>query len=267
MGRVGILQNVAIEHIESFWPRYLSQTAIERAGYFSSADVGLAGQFTMPNKMGEVYATIVNGPGYQSRERDRFKDYAIRLSLTPLANSTDMPLLRTFTVTAWGYKGATSSTLVNTGPVGEALDRSRAGVFVGIKDPRLVVGGEFAQRHDEADAGASAGARTTSATTGRLLSALTVVRPLAFRAANGKSPFGIVARYDRVTPTAESTGIVPVPSSSNSYHTVIAGLFYDLSQKAQLALDYQESLNAPSGTTGSSLTQSKGYYAHFKVDF
>ena len=40
--RLGILQNVAIEHIETFWPRYLSQTAIERAGFFSSADVGLA---------------------------------------------------------------------------------------------------------------------------------------------------------------------------------------------------------------------------------
>ena len=40
--RLGILQNVVIDHIESFWPRYLSQTAVERAGFFSSADVGFA---------------------------------------------------------------------------------------------------------------------------------------------------------------------------------------------------------------------------------
>ncbi|MDB4899316.1 MAG: hypothetical protein JWN53_1124, partial [Gemmatimonadetes bacterium] len=48
MGRIGILQTVLIEHEESFWPRYLSQTAVERAGYFSSADAGIAGQYTMP---------------------------------------------------------------------------------------------------------------------------------------------------------------------------------------------------------------------------
>src|SRR3954470_9675735 len=152
-GRLGILQNVVTEHEENFWPRYLSQVALERAGYFSSADVGVAGGTPLPNKMGEVYATIVNGPGYTSRERDRFKDFAIRLSLTPLANNTSYPLLQTFTITGWGYKGAVASAFVNgglgqVGPVGEALDRSRAGVFVGIRDPRLVLAGEFGARHD-----------------------------------------------------------------------------------------------------------------------
>src|SRR5258708_17941622 len=106
--------------------------------------------------MGEVYATVTNGRGYPSRETDRFKDYAVRLSLTPLANNKDMPLLQTFTITAWGYKGATASAFVNggtgqNGPIGEALDRSRAGLFVGIKDPQLVVAGEVSHRHDNGD--------------------------------------------------------------------------------------------------------------------
>ena len=35
-GRIGILQNVVIEHTDSFWPRYLSQAATERAGFFWS---------------------------------------------------------------------------------------------------------------------------------------------------------------------------------------------------------------------------------------
>jgi len=136
LGRIGILHNVVIDHEENFWPRYISTTPVERAGYFASADMGLAGQLTLPNKMGEVYTTIVNGPGYTSRENNRFKDYAIRLSLTPLANNTDMPLLQTFTITAWGYKGATSSSFVGggtgqVGAIGEALDRSRGGIFVG----------------------------------------------------------------------------------------------------------------------------------------
>ncbi len=272
--RLGILQNVAIEHIETFWPRYLSQTAIERAGFFSSADVGLAAGGTLPNRMGELYATVTNGPGYASRERDRFKDYALRLSLTPLANNASLPLLQTFTLTAWGYKGATASGFVNggpgqVGPVGEALDRSRAGLFVGIRDPRLVLGGELAMRRDGGDAGANTplSPRTATTTTGRVLSGLAVVRPFAFSNASGKSPFGLVGRYDRVTPTASTSGIAVAPPTSNSYHNLIGGVFYDLNQKVQFALDYQESLAANNDLSSAPPSQSKGYYLHFMVNF
>ena len=267
LGRVGILHNVVIDHQETFWPRYLSTAAIERAGYFSSADAGIAGQFTLPDKMGEVYATITNGPGYVSRETDRFKDYAIRLTLTPLASNKDMPLLNTFTISAWGYKGATASACVVAGCtggfVGEALDRSRAGLFVGIKDPRLVLAAEYAQRHEDGEV-APQTARAKTETTGHLLSAFTVVRPFAFTNASGKSPFGIVARYDMVTPNATSVGFST--TTDNAYHTAIAGLFYDLNAKIQLALDYQESL-AATASTAAPPAQSKAYFAHFQVAF
>jgi hypothetical protein len=268
MARVGILQNVVIEHVETFWPRYISQSPVERAGYFASADVGLASQLTLPNKLGEVYATIVNGPGYTTRERDRFKDYAIRLSLTPLANQTDMPLLQSFTVSAWGYKGATASSFVAAG-VGEALDRSRAGVLVGIKDPRLTIAGEFAQRHEDGEQGATAAVRNKTEVTGRLLSGYTTIRPFAFTNASGKSPFGLLARYDAVTPASSTSGFVSpaAPLTDNAYHVFIGGLFYDLNQKAQFALDYQEALNSENSLGVAPPTQSKTYYAHFVVNF
>jgi hypothetical protein len=273
-GRIGILQNVIIDQMENFWPRYLSQAATERAGFFSSADVGLATLVTLPNKLGEVYANVVNGPGYTTRERDRFKDIGIRLTLTPLANQPASSLVQTFTISAWGYKGATASGFVNggvgqVGAVGEALDRSRAGIFVGIRDPRLVLGGEIAQRHDGGETGLNtvASPRGTTETTGRMLSGFTVVRPLAFVNASGKSPFGVVARYDRVSPTVETTGFATAPSTSSSYHNLIGGVFWDLSQKAQIALDYQESLASGNGASSSPPAQSKGYYAHFVVNF
>jgi hypothetical protein len=272
--RLGILQNVVIEHIEQFWPRYLSQTAIERAGFFASADVGLAAGVSLPNKMGDVYATIVNGPGYTSRERDRFKDYAIRLSLTPLANNTTTPLLQTFTITGWGYKGALASTFVNggvgqIGPVGEALDRSRAGVFVGIRDPRLVLGGEFAVRRDGGDAGLNtvASPRIGTTTSGRVLSGLTQLRPFAFTNATGRSPFGLVGRYDHVSPSTATTNIAVPPATSNSYHNIIGGMFYDVNQRAQFALDYQESLATNNAVSSAPPVQSKGYFLHFMVNF
>jgi hypothetical protein len=276
LGRLGILHNVVIDHEENFWPRYLSTVPTERAGYFASADVGIAGQYSMPNKWGEVYGTIVNGPGYTSRERDRFKDFALRLSLTPLATKTDNVLLQSLTITGWSYKGAVGSRWADPaaaagtlGTVGEALDRSRAGVLVGIREPRLSIAAQFARRHDEAETGGNttASPRVKTGMTGRLLSAYTVARPLAFINGTGKSPFGIVARYDRVSPTAGTENVTPQPSTSNSYHTLIGGLFYDLSQRAQIALDYQESLASSNDVSTAPPAPLKGYFAHFVVNF
>ena len=45
--RVGSLHNVVIDYEEGFWPRYLQQVGLERAGFFSSADVGVAGLLTL----------------------------------------------------------------------------------------------------------------------------------------------------------------------------------------------------------------------------
>jgi hypothetical protein len=274
MGRIGILQTVLIEHVEGFWPRYLSQTAVERAGYFSSADVGLAGQYTMPNKLGEIYATLTNGPGYGSRERDRFKDYAARLSLTPFASNKDAGLLQTFTITPWIYKGATASGFVNggtgqIGSVGEALDRTRYGLFTGIKDPRLVLAAEYGHSHDGKDVGSNtiASPRTAGSVTGRLLSAFTVVRPFAFSNGTGTSPFAIVARYDQVKPTVQSENLATPASTDNSYHTLIAGVSYDVNPRVTFAADYQESLASNNDLSNAPLSQSKGYFAHFSVAF
>src|SRR6476646_7500975 len=157
-GRAGIIENVVVPYLENFWPRYLSQMAVERAGFFASADVGVGALVTFPGKKGAIYAHIVNGPGYTARERDRFKDFAIRLTYTPLMNEPAGSLLQTFTLLGWGYKGSLASAFVNggtgqLGPIGDANDRSRLGFFAGIRDPRLVLGAEFATRHDGGDQG------------------------------------------------------------------------------------------------------------------
>ncbi len=273
-GRLGILQTVVIEHMENFWPRYLGQVAVERVGYFSSADVGLAGQYTLPDKLGEIYATVTNGPGYASRERDRFKDYAARVSLTPLASHADAGLLKSFTVTAWGYKGATASTFVNGGPgqvgaVGEALDRSRYGLFTGIRDPRLVLAAEYARSHDGKDVGANTvlSPRTAGSVSGRMLSAFTVLRPFAFTNATGTSPFAIIARYDHVKPTASSENLAAPLPTDNAYHTLIGGVSYDVNPRVTFAADYQESLASNNDLSSAPPSQSKGYFAHFSVSF
>ena len=93
------------------------------------------------------------------------------------------------------------------------------------------------------------------------------MRPFAFSNVNHKSPFGVLLRYDHVSPSVSSSGFVTPPATSSSYHVLIAGAFVDISQKAQLALDYQESLASDNGVSTAPPVQLKGYYAHFNVNF
>ena len=134
VARVGMLHTVEIDHEEQFWPRYLSQAAVERNGFFSSSDVGIATLVTLPNKMGEVYATIANGPGYVAAETDPYKDYSARISLTPFGNADN--ILKSFTLSPWAYAGHTASKFLaggarQVGPVSDGLKRNRVGVFAG----------------------------------------------------------------------------------------------------------------------------------------
>jgi hypothetical protein len=99
--RLGLLHTVLIDHEEAFWPRWIAQVATERAGYFSSSDAGAAVTVTLPGRLGEVYTTVTNGPGYTSRENDRFKDYSARLTLTPLAGRSGAGLLESLTLSPW----------------------------------------------------------------------------------------------------------------------------------------------------------------------
>lgn len=259
LARGGMLHTVVIEHVETFWPRWLSISPVERAGFFSSADMGIAGLFTLPGKLGEVYATITNGPGYTSRETDRFKDYAARISLTPFGASENF--LKTLTLTGWTYRGATASRFVaggagQIGPVGESLERNRSGVFVGIRDPRVTVGAEYATRSDGIETGDNTVLlpRVETDSTGRLLSGFTVLRPFQLISEKSTIPLGIVARWDRFKPNTDTA-----PYSN----TVIAGLIWDLNKRVSLALDYQE--QTPHG--GPVLVPSKIYFLHLVANY
>jgi hypothetical protein len=274
--RAGILQTVEIDHEESFWPRYLTNSGVERAGFFSSADVGVASQLTLPSRLGEVYAAITNGPGYASKETDRFKDYQARVSLTPLAGNPSAPeLFRTFTLTGWTYRGAVASKFASggvgqVGPIGESMPRTRSGVLVGIKDPRLTIAGEYARATTGTEGGDNslASPRVRTDVDANLLYGFTVVRPFAFINGTGKSPLALIARYDRYEPVNNL--------SDYSYHFLLGGISWDISSRATLALDYQEQLPASgsalpaqtsAGTVGIPPANLKTYFAHFVVNF
>lgn len=258
--RIGLVHTMLIDHEENFWPRWLSQTPVERAGFFSSADAGIAGIVTLPNKMGEVYTAITNGSGYASRETDRFKDYQARLTLTPLSASS-MSYLKTFAIDSWVYRGTLASKFVAGGagqlaPVNGGLDRNRYGAFVGIRDPRLVLGVDYAQRQDGIDTGAntSVSPRGVSDSTGRLVAGYVVAKPFKIFDPTSTIPLGIVARYDQVTPNT---------TTSPKINTFIGGVTWDLNARSSVSFDYQEATPA----NGAPTVPTKTYYMHWVANF
>jgi hypothetical protein len=257
--RLGMLQTVVIEHVESFWPRWISRTAVELSGFFASSDLGISTQVNLPSKRGEIYATVTNGPGYTSRETDRFKDVAARLTLTPLANTEG--LLSTAAITAWGYKGAIASRFVSGGPgqvgtVGEGLQRDRWGVFAGLKDRRLTLGAEWAQRGDEGELGDNtpASPRVVVDSTGTVLSGFAILRPLEWLNPGKPSRLGLVGRYDRFRFNDDAT---------RESDFLIAGLIWDLDRRFSLAADYQQLL-PQNGAPG---LEVKTWFVHAVANF
>jgi hypothetical protein len=258
--RIGLLHTVFIDHEEQYWPRWISLVPTERAGYFSSADGGLATTVTLPGKWGEIYATITNGPGYTSRETDRFKDYAARLTVTPWSSGSSK-FMRTVALTGWVYKGATASKFVTAGPgevgsIGSALDRDRWGVFAGANDPRFTFGVEYASRDEEGETGLNtiASPRIVTDSTGRLVAGYAVLRPFSFNAPNALEPLSVFGRFDRVTVNTDT---------DSKYNVVIGGIIWDLSKRASLSLDYQE----VTPVEGRPVTATKTYFAHFVARF
>ena len=261
--RVGMLHTVLIDHEEGFWPRWIAQAAVEKAGFFSSADAGIAGLYTMQNKWGEVYATITNGSGYASGETDRFKDVAGRVSLTPLSKSTG--LLKTWTISPWYYKGFSAS--AQPAVFTDGLKKDRYGLFTGIRDRRVTAGLEFAQRIEGVEA-ITAGpppVQTVTDRKGRLLDGFVVLRPMELANSAQKSPFGIVARYDQFKPNTAST---TVPDAENK--SVIVGAFWDLNQRASFSLDYQGTTSSgydPNNAVPPTPPKSSTIFSHFTVSF
>ena len=235
----GMAQTLIIDYDEQYWARWISTDPIERAGLMSSSDLGVVTSVALPNRWGELYATYMNGPGYQSREMDRFKDPAARLAITPFGRSKT-PLLSTLAIVPWAYKGTVASRFVNggvgqVGAVGSGLDRDRWGIFVGARDPRLTLGAHYAGFRGEGENGNNtlASPRVVFDTTGQLLSVYGLAKPLVLLD-TAWNKLGIVGRYDRV---------VTNTATDARYHVFIGGLTWDVARRFTVSANYQEQLS------------------------
>lgn len=259
IGRIGMLHTVMIDHIDSFWPRWLGVNALETHGYFASADLGAASLLTLPNRWGETYLTIVNGNGYTAAETDRFKDYGARASFTPFGR--DSGFFRTLAVTPWYSAGATASQFVlggpgQAGPVSAGLQRDRRGVFLGLRDRRLTGGVQFSQRVEDVESGANtpASPRAVRQRTSQLVDGFALIRPLEIANRDRRSNVGVMARLDQFKLDRDA-------DASNRF--MVLGLFYDINSRVSAALDYQEMRPEDGSTT----LRTETWFAHFVINF
>ena len=232
--KLGLLQTVIIDKEETIWPRGLAQVAVELAGFFSSSDAGLASTLTFPRNWGELYATIVNGTGYTSRELDRFKDYAARLTLAPLAQTSG--LWRNLQISPWYSSGLRASDFATRRgtvlAVSEGRQRDRYGVLLSLRDPRWTFGVHAARRVDVVETADTTVdvAPTTVTRTGSVFSAYTIVRPFSIGSRSATSPLWLVLRADAFKPNLDATG----------YQRLwIGGVSYDLNSRTSVTLDLQ----------------------------
>lgn len=256
--RLGLLQTVVIETEEQYWPRGLSPVAVDQNGFFASSDAGVAATITLPEKRGEVYATITNGPGYTSRETDRFKDYAVRLTLTPFANHAGF--LQGLAISPWYSNGDRASDFARprgtVQAVSAARRRDRAGVFIGLRDPRVVLGAQFARRWDvieTADTTRDA-APTATGRTGSVASFHSTIRPFEFAPGPARWPIAVVFRVDHVEPNVDGE-----PYTQN----YITGVSWEFNRRTSLTFDYQD-LSPRDGGSGA---DSKVYFLHLIAGF
>jgi hypothetical protein len=252
--RLGMQQTVINEQEELFWPRYVAKIAIERAGFFSAADLGASTTLSLGNGMGEFFAMVANGPGYTTPENDRFKDYSARLTLTPFGATPTQGL----NISPWYYKGTVAS---NLRPA-EGRKRDRAGIFAGYKTPVIMVGGDFDRSTNENER-AGGGGIVTEDRSGTVLSVYTTLKPFVMMNPNGNKAWGVVLRWDNITGDnayVPNGGDFPVVEGK----FIVAGLTHDVNNRFSWSLDYQQ--QSPNGAPAPALDL-RTYNLHAMVAF
>ncbi len=258
--RLGSIQTVILDWEESYWPRWLGVTANERNGFQSSADLGASTFFYLPKKWGETYFTITNGPGYTSYETTRYKTYSARASLTPLGASDNF--FKSLSFTGWASDGAKNSkfafdtTTGHLGPVGAAVDQSRWGGNIGLRNRALTGYVDYAERSDGVETGANTAASpdVIAKVRGQLYDGFVLVRPLEVFDQGVKSPVGAIFRYDHFKPNKA------LPAARNFF---LGGVFWDVTSRSSLALDLQYA----QGVNGDPTPTYKQLFLHWQGTF
>jgi hypothetical protein len=211
-------------------------------GFFSSSDLGLSTTIGFSGGMAELFGMVSNGTGYAQGENDRFKDYSVRLSITPWGAPTAQHAL---VISPWYSKGARQSVI----DPAVGLKKDRVGVFAAWRSPAITVGGDFAHATNENEAGTILN-RTTQDQSGKVISLHTEIKPFIVMNGKGNPAWGVVLRYDKIDSDnafAPSGGVFPVANGK----FIVAGITHDVNTRFSWALDWQQ--QSPNGAPNPAL--------------
>lgn len=221
--RGGLIPLAFVPYEEDLWGyRLQGPVALDRWGYQTSADFGLAVGGSLPNKYGSFQVNVNNGEGYKALELGKRKELQARLTLNPLASLGGLPA--GIFVTGYGSYGFYDDTGL------DPRTRSRVLGQVGIQSAYLTLAGDFFVTRDS---NAKVKGRFTVGTepivTGNTLSVFGVLNFGLFTPSADRVE--LVGRYDHVDP---DTAL-----ERNSFDLYIAGVTYKWNKALKTLVNYE----------------------------
>ncbi len=238
--RFGLTQAPWLDWEETLWDyRMQGPMAMDRNGYLSASDFGLAVDGNITSEQVDFQAMAMNGENYNKAPGDTHKDFAARLSVR-LLGTDDASRVGGLRLTGYAQAGTPTSGGTRNRFIGMVSYRSKA----------LLLAGEYASTTDTVTNPAVA------KHTGSVISAFAVFHL-------PDSPVAIVGRVDIVDPnTANST----VATSNDKRTTIIAGVSYQLSPNVRVLLDLDHT-SLQGSVTGSTTAPRKLTQALFQTQF
>lgn len=93
--RLGLQQTPYIDYVEGVYRyRFQGPIAVDREGFLTSSDNGLAARFAFPGDHGDVMFGVYNGEGYSKAEVSNTKAFQARVSVRPVPGSDAVKGLR-----------------------------------------------------------------------------------------------------------------------------------------------------------------------------
>jgi hypothetical protein len=221
--RGGIIPLAWIPYEEDLWGyRVQGSLPVDRWGYITSADLGLAVGGTLPSKYGSFYVNVSNGEGFKAIEINKRKELQARLSINPLASMGG--LAAGLFVTGYGSYGEYDD------PGLPARVKSRVIAQAGLQSVPVTLAVAYVSARD---ANAKVKGRYTVSTedivTGQGIYGFGVLNVGAL--AHEAEGVDLFARYDHLTPDKDV--------ENTNVDLLIAGVGYRWNKNIKSLVDYE----------------------------
>lgn len=221
--RAGILPTAWIPFEEDLWGyRVQGSVPLDRWGYATSSDVGLALGGPLPSKYGSFQVNVTNGEGFRFAELGKRKELQARLTVHPLASLGGLPA--GLAISGYGsygeYDDAGLPARAKSRVIGQVAFQSKAlrlaGSYVVARDANARIRGRYTVSEE-------------SIVRGQGLYAFAVLNVGALaEAADG---FDLIARFDHLDPDTEL--------ENNNQNLFIAGVGYRWTKQIKSLVNYE----------------------------